>query len=248
MSEIILEETSTEELSDLLEKIPPRVVVGAIAEENDADLAIFLLTLQRASSSTAKHAAQILAQLPFDKQVSVAEKIAATEIVESERVKEVYTRLVDQIMTAAKRTTVFGDGASNLAKLLSRMRMADQNRLLESLATKQPELVNTIHERIFTFDELVNLSDDAIRTILRVLDPSTVALALHKTPAKIKEKFLQNMSAESAASVEKEMDQLTFEQTQIADTARQSVVDLVRKFAAKGLLAIDRESDGEREV
>ena len=46
------------------------------------------------------------------------------------------------------------------------------------------------------------------------------------------------MSASQAEAVESETAQLTFEQTHIADTARYSVVNLVRNFAAKGLLKI----------
>jgi len=242
LSEII-EKHSTQELSDLLDETHPRVLLRAVADEDNADIAIFLLKLQQISKNLEAHAAQILAQLSLDKQVAVAEKIAVTEVDDSERVEEIYTRIVDRIMTITNRTTIFGDGTSNLAKLMSHMPLGDQDRLLESLEQKQPNLVNDINQQIFTFDDLKNLNDDALRTILQMLDPSTVALALHKTAPEIQEKFLRNLSPESAIGVEKEMDALTFEQMQIADTARQSVVSMVRRFAVKGIITIDEEDD-----
>lgn len=217
-------------------------------DEDDADLTIFLLMLEHASQTLAKHASQILASLPPAKQTTVAEHIATTEIVESGRVQELYTCLTDQITTAAKDATVFGDGALNLVKLMSQMKIEDQNRLLESLAEKQPALVNEIQERIFTFKDVANLNDSAVRTILQVMDASTIALALHDVLPAIRSKFLSNLSAESVAAVEAETSQLPFEQTQIADTARQSIVSLVRNFAAKGMITIDRDFDGAVEV
>ena len=95
-------------------------------DEDDADLTIFLLTL--------KHASLLLAS-PSPCQTDYGRGTHRNDRnFELGRVQEIYTRLTDQITTAAKDATVFGDGASNLVKLMSQMKIKDQNRLLESLA------------------------------------------------------------------------------------------------------------------
>ena len=99
-----------------------------------------------------------------------------------------------------------------------------------------PEWWDSVSEQLFRFEDLEDLEDEAIRTILQVLDKPTLALALHNAPTAIHDRFFENMSASEAEAIEVETAQLTFEQTQIADTARHSVVNLVRNFAAKGLL------------
>lgn len=243
MSETPLEQSLVQELTDLLEKTDLRVVLRAVAEESDSDVAIFLVTLQQASPNLANHASQILVHLSADKQIAVAEQITAMDIVESERVREIHARLIDNIVSATNQTTVLGDGKSNLVKLLGRMKTDDQNRLLDSLAARQPNLVDDIHDRLFTFADLATLNDSAIQTILQVLDPSTIALALHNAPQEVHQRFLDGMSEELTANVEDETNRLTFEQMQIADTARQSIVTLVRNFASKGMISTDREFD-----
>lgn len=243
MSETPIEQTLVQELTDLLEKTDLRIVLRAVADEADADVAIFLVTLQQSSQTLANHASKILLHLPADKQITVAEQITTMEIVESERVREIHNRLIENIANATNQTTVLGDGKSNLVKLLGRMKTDDQNRLLDSLAAKQPDLVSDIHEQLFTFADLATLNDAAIQTILQVLDPSTIALALHKAPQEVHQKFLEGMSEELAANVEDETNRLTFEQMQIADTARQSIVTLVRNFASKGMISTDQELD-----
>ena len=126
MSEETFEGIPVEALTDLLEKTDARIVLRAIKDEDDADLTIFLLTL--------KHASLLLAS-PSPCQTDYGRGTHRNDRnFELGRVQEIYTRLTDQITTAAKDATVFGDGASNLVKLMSQMKIKDQNRLLESLA------------------------------------------------------------------------------------------------------------------
>ena len=226
----------TQELETLLDETHPQVILAALQQVDDADAALFLLMLKTASDALTAHAGKIFAQLPFERQVSIAEKVIATEIVESERAKQLWDILVGKIQKAHSDNLFLGEGAGNLAKLLSHADIATQSRLLEALGERQPEVVNSVEAQLFPFDELTNLEDEAIATILHALDTSTLALALHNAPQAIRDRFVENMSASQAEGLEAAAAQLTVEQTQLVDTARQSVVNLVRNFAVKGML------------
>ena len=226
----------TQELETLLDETHPQVILAALQQVDDADAALFLLMLKTASDALTAHAGKIFAQLPFERQVNIAEKVIATEIVESERAKQLWDILVGKIQEAHTQNLFLGEGAGNLAKLLSHADIATQSRLLEALGERQPEVVNSVEAQLFPFDELTRLEDEAIATILHALDTSTLALALHNAPQAIRDRFVENMSASQAEGLEAAAAQLTVEQTQLVDTARQSVVNLVRNFAAKGML------------
>ncbi len=238
MSKAFLEESALQELTNLLDEAHPQVVLAGFQRVDDDDAAVFLLMLKTASAPLAVHAGKIFAQLPFEKQLSIAEKVTTTEIVESERAQQIWKEQVVKIKEALDQTTFLGEGAANLAKLLSHVDIAKQDQLLEVLAKKQPEVAESVSEQLLTFDELGNLGNEAIKTILQVLEKPTLALALYNAPQAIQDRFLENMSAAQAEAVEAETAQLTFEQTQLVETARQSVVSLVRNFAAKGLLKL----------
>ena len=238
-----LDEAALQALTVLLDETPPQVVLAAFQNVDDNDAALFFVMCTQLKSESigntlAAHVGQVFAMLPFDKQVRIAEKVTATEIVDAERATQIWDEQVVRIKEALQKTTFLGEGAANLAKLLSYMDVAGQNRLLERLAESQPEVIESVSEKLFTFEDLSNLENEAIKTILQVLEKPTLVLALHNAPSAIHDRFLENMSASQAEAVEAEIAQLTFEQTQIADTARQSVVSLVRNFAAKGLLKI----------
>ena len=238
-----LDDAALQALKALLDETHPQVILAAFQNVDDDDAALFFVMCTQLKSESientlAAHVGKVFAMLPFDKQVRIAGKVTTTEIVDAERAAQIWDEQIAKIKEALQKTTFLGEGATNLAKLLSYMDIAEQNRLLERLAERQPEVVESVSEKLFTFEDLSNLENEAIKTILQVLDKPTLALALHNAPPAIHDRFLENMSASQAEAVEAEIAQLTFEQTQIADTARQSVVSLVRNFAAKGLLKI----------
>lgn len=266
MSESFLNETSLQELADLLEKTPLPVVMKAFEQVDDADIAVFLLLLDvaatniisagpdeirkvlaRNSDSPSKdqaggtlsaYAQQIFAQFSIRKQIQIAEQIAATEMVDASQAEEIWEELVGKIKGVLQSTLFFGDGAKNLAKLLAKVDFEQQNQLMEVLQKNQPTLANEVADSLFTFDDLVDVPNESIVTLLQVLETNTLTLALYKASPAIQDKFFENMSAEQAENIETETEQLTFEQKQLSETARQSVVGLVRNFAAKGLLKI----------
>ncbi len=236
-----LDEAALQELIDLLDETHPQVALAAFQSVDDNDAAVFLVMCTHLKSEStgdalAAHAGKLFAQLPFDKQVSIAEKVTMTETVASEHARQIWNEQITRIKEAIQKTAFLGEGTANLAKLLSYLDITEQNELLEALGEKRPGVVDSVSERLLTFEDLENLEDEAIRTILQVLDKPTLALALHNAPAAVHDRFFENMSASQAEAIEAEAAQLTFEQTQIADTARYSVVNLVRNFAAKGLL------------
>ena len=238
-----LDEAALQELLDLLDETPPQVALAAFQDVDDNDAALFFvmctyLKTESTGDALATHAGKLFAQLSFDKQVRIAEQVTITKTVASEHAIQIWNEQIERIKKAIQETTFLGEGTENLAKLLSYLDVTEQNALLEALGEKQPGVVDSVSEQLFTFEDLGNLENEAIRTILQVLDTPTLALALHKAPTAIQDRFFENMSASQAETVEAETVQLTFEQTQIADTARHSVVNLVRNFAAKGLLKI----------
>ena len=234
---------AAQELTDLLDETHPQVALAAFQDVDDTDAAVFFvmcthLKTESTGNALATHAGKIFAQLPFDKQVSIAEKVMKTETVASENARQIWNEQIERIRAAIQETTFLGEGTANLAKLVSYLDVTAQNALLEALGEKQPEVVESVSEQLFTFEDLGNLENEAIRTILQVLDKPTLALALHNASTAVHDRFFENMSASQADAIAAETAQLTFEQTQIADTARHSVVNLVRNFAAKGLLKI----------
>ena len=266
MYESIISKESIQELTEIFENTPLPVIMGAIEQVDNNEIAVFLLlmdkvsygipsdesdvihkaltqseddnTVKDADKNLANYAQLILAELSFAKQVRVSEKIASTEMVESEQAGRIWNDFIDKIKRVLEKTLFFGNGAKNLAKLLEQVDIEKQNKLMELLQDSNPELAHMVGDHLFTFEDIVDIPKEAILTVLQVVEPNTLAIALHDATEVLVEKFFENMSPEQVTNVESEIEQLTFEQKQISDTAQQSIVNLLRNFAGKGILKL----------
>ncbi|RKU31674.1 hypothetical protein C6497_01260 [Candidatus Poribacteria bacterium] len=266
MYESIISEESIQELTEIFVNTPLPIIMGAIEQIDDNEIAVFLLILDKVSSeipsdesdvihkaltqseddnsrteeekTLSTYAQQILAELPFPKQVKVSEKIAATEMVESEHAGRIWNDFTDKIKSVLENTLFFGSGAKNLAKLLEQVDIEKQNKLMEVLQDRNPELAQTVGDYLFTFEDIVDIPNEAVLTVLQVVEPNTLAIALHDTTEPVVEKFYENMSTEQIKNVESETKKLSFEQKQISNTAQQSIVNLLRNFAGRGILKL----------
>ena len=264
MSESFLNENSVQELQDIFERTPMPVILRTFEQVEESDIALFLLLLDAASKSgkpdspeeikktlvqdgppnedpkatLTTYAQEIFAQFPFQMQARIAEHLAVTEMADTQQAEKVWNDFKNKIKETLDNTMFFGSGAKNIAKFFAKVDMERQNQLMEALEKNQPHLANTIVDNLFTFEDLTYLSDEAVLTLLQVLETNTLALALHDAPTDIQDRFYMNMSAEKAHMVEEAIEQLTFEQKQISETAQQSIVTLIRNFAAKGMLKL----------
>lgn len=253
----ILDALSLRRLISLFQDHDFPIVVRALSEQKIADLAIFLLVLTRIETSIptlseteetgsdlllVDRAAQILANLPVDQQTDIAQEIAAIDMLPTEQIKETVDQIVNHVTAFAESTVVFGAGTENLAKLLSKMDASQQGQLVESLRVTNPELATGLNREIMPFSSLSMLDDETIRTLVNYLDVNTIAVAIHNLPQEIQDRFLNVMEGGMATEIEAKMDSLGFAETQIASTAQQSILDLVYRLAAKGILQIHQSS------
>lgn len=264
MSTSFLNDSAIQELTNLLERTPLPVIMKAFKEVKDDEIAVFLLLMDVASTEAdstnpdeirkklaqigenepedadegtlTTYAQKIFAQFPFKRQVQIAEAISATEMIETDEAERIWNDLKTKMNAILESTLFFGNASKNLARLLGKVNIEQQNQLMDVLQENQPGLVDKVSDHLYTFDDLSEMPDESIKTLIEVLETNTLALALYDSPAEIQDRFYENMSSEQALVVENEIELLTHEQTQLSVTARQSVVNLIRNFAGKGLI------------
>ena len=238
LSRPILDQAAIKEICDVLATTNSQVAFRSIAEEEAADLAVFLLTLHHTSDELAKHASEILLALSPEKQAVVAEYVVKIEMADIDEVRGITRRIVAQITEAAEKMIAFGDGKANLINMLSDMSQEDRGSLLESLELNNEDLVTEINQTLFPFDDLTKLDDDAIGTIINYLGTPTLSVALHNVSPEVQNKFFDVMDSKSADAIKSKFDELSFTEKQTASTAQKSIVDLVQRLAAKGFIKV----------
>jgi flagellar motor switch protein FliG len=90
------------------------------------------------------------------------------------------------------------DGKGAAVELLRRSPAAQQTEAVQEIEKEDPELAADLRTKLFTFQDLVNLSDRDIQTFLREVDTSRLSIALKGASTAVRDKILKNMSSRAA--------------------------------------------------
>jgi len=208
----------------IIENTDTSTILHAIQDEDEQSLAIFFLSIPP------EHAARILSKLRSDERRSIAKIIARTETVDAEEVNEIKERFLEKIEQAASKTKTFGDGISNLAKLLTQMDAESREDILNGLEEEDDDIAARVEELMFDFDNIANVSDQLVQTVASMMERNILVLALTNASDEVKQKFFSNMPQLDAVQLEQE---LSMEQTVpvgVVKQAQQLILSTVRRF------------------
>lgn len=110
---------------------------------------------------------------------------------------------------------------------------ADKN-VIDQISYKNPELADEIKKLLFTFEDVVNVQDEALRKILTEIDNNVIALALKTANPEVEKKFFSNMSKRVGDSVREVKDLLGPRLLSEVESAQQQIVEAVKRLEAKG--------------
>jgi len=207
------------------------VIVHAIQDEDEQSLAIFFLAIPP------EHSARILSKLQSDKQRSIAKIIARTETVDAEEVDEIRERFIAKIEQAATKTKTFGDGVSNLAKLLTQIDAESRADILESLEEEDNAIATRVKEQMFSFDDIANFSDQLVQTVISMVERSILILALRDASEDVKQKIFDNMPQLDAVQIEQELKMEQLVPAGVTKQAQQLILSTIRRFDSLSRIA-----------
>lgn len=181
-------------------------------------------------------AAQLMQGLAPKVQMEVA--LAMTRIKETPR--EIIERIEESIR---KKIDNISGGIDRFAEILGMMDGKIREQVLKEMEKESPTLVDKIKKRIFTFDQIGKLEDQALRMILGEVESSLLAIALRDVSKELKEKILKNMSEAGAALLKEEMEFGKPASAQQIEEAQQKVVEIVLNLEKEGRVTIEGRDD-----
>jgi flagellar motor switch protein FliG len=136
-------------------------------------------------------------------------------------------------------------GVQPLVDIVKRSDVAAEHELLEELERRDPALADEMRARMLNFDDLVKFEDRDVQQIIRGLDVSTLAVALHAADAAVAELVRANMSERNRELLDDEISAQTKVRRAHVIEARAEVVKAIRELESSGSISIKEESEGE---
>jgi flagellar motor switch protein FliG len=192
--------------------------------------------------------ATMLSGLPADSQLEVATKIATLESHRPEvlrKLAEVLQREASPGEAGTQQAADPGEGAQRLVDLLMRADRETEQRVLEALTQQSPELAQEVRDRMFVFEDIVNLEPKALQLALRQVEMPDLCMALKGASDEIKEAVFKNMSQRAAAGLKEDLETLTSAKPRDIGAAQKKVVAAIIELTDQDQIELKPEKDEE---
>jgi flagellar motor switch protein FliG len=171
-------------------------------------------------------------------QPDVVRRIATLETVQPDAIAE-----LEQVMqrkfkaNTSLRASKIG-GVKAAAKIMNFTKTAMEQRILKDIRREDKDLMSSIQDNMFVFDNLIMSDDRSLQTLLRSLEQDILILALKGADEALREKLFGCMSTRAADNIKDEMEALGPVRLTEVQEAQKSIISVARKMSDDGTIVL----------
>ncbi len=109
-----------------------------------------------------------------------------------------------------------------------------EGQLMDSIREHDEEMAQQIQDLMFVFENLLDVDDRAIQTILREVQQDALMKALKGADADLKEKILKNMSKRAAELLNDDLEAMGPVRVSEVEAAQKDILSVARRLADAG--------------
>ena len=239
--EIITKLTSSLQVRpfDFIQKTESEQILNFIQGEHPQIIALIVSYLP------ANKAGEIFRNLPEEKQIDIARRIASMERTSPEMIREVERVLERKLSTVVGQDYTSAGGLDTLIEMLANVDRGTEKTIIESLSETDPELAEEIRKRMFVFEDIILLDDRGVQQILKSVESKDLSLALKGSSEDVSEKIFKNMSKRAADMLREDMEFAGPVRVKDVQEAQQKIVNVIRKLEETGEIIIARGGEDE---
>lgn len=190
-------------------------------------------------------AATVLSELPPDKQVDVAKRIAQMDRTSPDIIHEVEKNLERKFSSMINQDYTIAGGVDSIVDILNSVDRGTERNIMENLEIHDPELTDEIKRKMFVFEDIISLDDRAIQRVLREIDNNDLALALKNANEEVQRVIFRNISQRLASMIKEDMDYMGPVRVKDVEEAQLKVVNAIRRLEEIGEIIISRGGGDE---
>ena len=148
---------------------------------------------------------------------------------------EALTRMLSGASTIKK--TAMG-GVRHAADILNFVGSAAETAILDNVREYDPDLAQKILDEMFVFDNLMELDDRGIQTLLREVQSDSLVIALKGAPPEMREKIFKNMSQRAAEMLREDLESRGPVRLSEVEAEQKEILKTARRLAEEGQIAL----------
>jgi len=224
---------------DFIRRADPSYLINFIQQEHPQIIALILSHLEPSKAS------KILENLPHEVQSDVARRIAIMDRTSPETLREIERVLERKLSTLSSEDYATVGGVESIVEILNLVDRASEKQIIESLEDEDPELAEEIKKRMFVFEDIIMLDDQAVQKFMREVDTPELAKALKTVDSEVQNKIFNNMSKSAAASLREDIEHMGPVRLKDIEEVQQKIVSIIRHLEDEGEIVILRAGEDE---
>jgi flagellar motor switch protein FliG len=215
-----------------LKWLEPEHVAELIKDEHPQIVATILIHLE------SDQAAKILNHFSERLRNDAMLRIATLEGVQPAAMQDLNAALNQVLSGTDKLKKTKGGGVDAAAEILNFIGPASESSVSAFIKEADADLAQKIQDKMFVFENLMDLDDRAIQTLLREVQSDSLIVALKGTSQELKEKIFKNMSQRAAEMVRDDLESKGPVKLSEVEGAQREILRTIRRLAEEGQIVM----------
>ncbi len=178
--------------------------------------------------------AEILSQFPEKVRLDLLMRVANLEEVQPAALQELNEIMEKQFAGQAGAQAAKMGGLKSAADIMNYLDTNIEGQLMDAIREQDEEMSQQIQDLMFVFDNLVDVDDRGIQSILREVQQESLLKAIKGADEELKEKITNNMSKRAAEMLLDDLDALGPVRISEVETAQKEILSVARRLADAG--------------
>lgn len=224
---------------DSLKWMDARQVASIIQNEHPQIQTIVLSYLEPEQS------AEILSQFPEKVRLDLTMRIANLEEVQPAALTELNEIMEKQFAGQAGAQAAKMGGLKAAANILNYLDTNVEGVLMDSIRENDEEMAQQIQDLMFVFENLIDVDDRGIQTLLREIQQEVLQKAIKGTDDQLKEKILRNMSKRAAEMLQDDLEAMGPIRVSEVEAAQKEILSAARRLSDAGEIMLGGGGGGD---
>jgi len=188
-------------------------------------------------------AGEVLARLNERVRNDVVLRIATLEGVQPSAMRDLNDVLSQLLSGSDQLKKSARGGIDAAAEILNNLGATIEATVTSHLREVDPDLAQKIQDKMFVFDNLLDLDDRGIQLLLREVQSETLVVALKGTSEPLREKIFKNMSQRAAEMLRDDLDAKGPVRLSEVEAEQREILRIVRRLAEEGQIVMGGKGD-----
>lgn len=225
-----------------LKWMDPAAVAEMIGNEHPQIIATILVHLEP------DQAADILKLFSERTRNDVLLRISTLDGVQPVALRELNDVLGKLMSGSATGKKSLQGGVGAAAEILNYLGGTLESQVMENVRNFDPDLAQKIEDKMFVFENMLEVDDRGIQLVLREVQSESLIVALKGASEELREKIFKNMSQRAAEMMREDLDAKGPVRLSEVEANQKEILKIVRRLADEGQIALGMKGEEDAYV